>query len=228
MRNLGCLFLFISMIFIPLALLPLLFINNESMQWMRDIQASVFCNPGEVIVNETARFSYMGPGEQRVYTYCFNEETDTLTDIDGQLIVFYVVGFVGFLLFGLTLFIVGMKRSIAKHVNNLGMSNLSGASRTAVTINGQQVNSLPPDVANKFRRAGLGGLIDNINAGIEQSSSANIGGAGFSGVSFGGASGGTGSQSLTDQLKDLEQAYEKRLISKDEYDMMRQRIISGG
>ncbi|MDX2076401.1 MAG: SHOCT domain-containing protein [bacterium] len=64
-----------------------------------------------------------------------------------------------------------------------------------------------PEVHEKLKQFGLGGIVDQFNA-----------------IAFDNMP--NGDKSLTEQLQEVQDAYDKNLITREEYDQLRQRIIN--
>jgi hypothetical protein len=217
MTKLGCLLLFVAPIFLIFAVVPGIY-NSDAMGWIRSLQTQLFCGEDEVISSEGYRESYMRPGEQGISFYCFNETTQEKTNVDGQMMLFSGGIFAGTLILGITLMIIGIPNTASKLAQNFATSSGIRSDLVQTTINPPinihgDVRNMSEADKNKLRQAGLGGIISAVSDRIEQ--------GGFSVGNQGQA------KSLTEQLQDLDQAYEKRLISREEYDTMRQRIING-
>lgn len=212
----GCFSVFGMIIFTGFAIVflisPVIFEDSDIARQSINLQSAILCG-GDTYDVQTYRASYHRPGEVGVRFSCVNAQGDA-TDVTGGFILLMcgaiVVPIFGIMLLTAILGISRVKTSIAGFPTKVQSST--------IRVNGQP---LTPEAAQKLRQFGLGSLVDQFNT---ESSSSSFG-AEAGGFSASSPSSSGGGKSLTEQLKDLQQAYDKHLISTEEYNLLRQRII---
>ncbi len=175
---------------------PLFFADTAFAEQSKQFQGSLLCGENDTYAIETYKSSYHEPGEVGVLFFCVDAEGKE-TDVTGGFIILVLVAFI--VPFFLLMFL-GLQRGASKTANTA----LAGQGEM-IRVNEQPIS---PDAQAKLWQMGLGSVADQM---MNPATTFKVSGD---------------DKSLTEQLKELQEAYDKNLITREEYDQLRQRIIN--
>ncbi len=178
-------------------MLPLLFEGNETVNAMH---TTLLCDTGETFETRFRTESDLRGTVRGGHVYCVAEDGDgEPTLVTEKSILYAMAGFTVPFLVGLVIGISALQKSAAKASDSIVRSSFTvgvGSGKThSYTLDPNSV-----DVATLLRQFG----IDNAEVKHVVSRS---------------------NKTLTEQLQDLQTAYDKRLISKEEFDRLRQEVL---
>lgn len=168
---------------------------------------SFVCSPNEELVIERNRWSLPNGERGENITFFCEIEPGQQRSVTDAVVPIFIAGFAIPLMLGIFMIIAGAAKGAKTMTNNLGsqmnsyLADFDQGDGVARTVNVQSnMQNIPPETRDMIENM-LGCVITNAT----QASSPNI--------------------SLSDRLQQLEEAYEKRLISQEEYDKVRQAIL---
>lgn len=198
-------------------LAPLLFAEMPVAQLSDQIQESIFCGTGESYSLETFREEYHEPGELGMRAICQAENGQRrevtgwmVLVLAGMIVLPMALGFVG-------LMTIARRRPARSTPYETSYMRISG-----------DVDQLTPEVQEKLRRVGLGGVVDLVE---QQRRGASDDAPSVYGMSMGDFNRklqerpAAGGKSLAQKLQDLAEARDRRHISDEEYETLRKRIL---
>jgi uncharacterized membrane protein len=225
--------------------LLVVFLSMPDNETATNFMESLHCEPDESLLVRKGQYTFSTAtrsGGQTMNYYCLNA-SEVERDVTGQVVLTLIAAFTVPFLIGLFLFmwgIFGIVRSkTRKFTQNIlgGVPGLTGTntagfgvgsspfgdqpapgvsrvSSTTVTVDGKQTNlsSMPPETARILQQTlgKLGMSLDEIQEAAAQST-----------VSAGGNVQGT----LVDRLQQLQDAYNRGLITSEEYERTKQAIL---
>lgn len=200
----GCLFSVILSILafavMGFFMLPLMFEGNETvMEW----QAAVLCKSGETFTTDFRTQTDLRGTVRGGQVYCVDESGD-YTNVTGKSIVYAGGGFAVFFIIGLVFGMRSIARTAQDGIGQLLQPHMKGAGAggtVRVSSGSYQIDPGKVDVNALLKQFGVEG------ADLRQIDT------------------GSG-RTLTEQLKDLQTAYDKQLITREEYERLRQEIIN--
>lgn len=179
-------------------MLPLLFEGNESVM---AIQAAVLCGPGETFTTDFYTMSDLRGTARGGQVYCVAED-GTRTEATGKSMLYAMIGFIVPFMLGLFLAMRGASKQSQGSLDDLlAASGQGGFTSGSVQVDRRtyEIDPKSVDVKALLQQFGI-----DAGDGVQ--------------VQRGGGS-------LTEQLKDLQAAYDKQLITREEYDRLRQQIL---
>lgn len=199
----GCLFSVILSILafavMGFFILPLIFEGNETvMEW----QAAVLCKSGETFTTDFRAQTDLRGTVRGGQVYCV-DENGAFTNVTSKSIVYAGGGFTLFFLLGLFLGIRSISMTAQDGIGQLLQPHMQGGAAggsVQVSRSSYQIDPGKVDLNALLKQFG----VENVD--LEQ-------------IDRG------GSRTLTEQLKDLQTAYDKQLITREEYERLRQEII---
>jgi hypothetical protein len=180
-------------------MLPLLFEGNETiMAW----QAAVLCEPGQTFATDFYTERDLRGTRRGGQVYCVGADS-TRVNVTEKSVIYALVGFTVPFIIGLVFSTRGMQRRSRARVNGIlgaHLDNLPASGSVQIDRRTYQLDPKSVDVNALLQQFGLSDA-----GGVQAQRS--------------------GGGSLTEQLKDLQTAYDRQLITKDEYDRLRQQIL---
>lgn len=173
---------------------------------MSGIIKAIVCEPYETMIVERVGWTDYGESGENHYYYC-EIEPGQQREVTGPAVLVLIAGFAGPLVAGILLITIGsmglVRRRVSNFTNNMEdylstVPHVASGSSTVIDLRGNSGN-IPPQTQE---------LINSVLGG-------------FAGT----VAQATGKGSLTQRLQQLDEAYENDLISKDEYDRVRQAIL---
>jgi hypothetical protein len=184
-----------------------LFMSISNAPQTTAISQSLVCESGEKYVEVLGSVVRDGTRTLGREFSAFCEGDGTRREVTPQAFALKAAMFVVPFLLGLFLFLIAIFRIttratrsfIGRAVATSAVVTRPGQSVSRITINGQEVDQMPPEVDQMLK--------------------------GLFGESFAAQNGGQNRASLTDRLRQLQEARDAGLISRDEYERVRQQIL---
>lgn len=185
-----------------------LFMSISNAPQTTAISQSLVCDSGEKYVEVLGSVVRDGTRTLGREFSAFCEGDGTRREVTPQAFAVKAAMFVVPFLLGLFLFLIAIFRITTRATRafigravttNAVVATRPGQSVSRITINGQEVDQMPPEVDQLLK--------------------------GMFGESFVAQNGGQNRASLTDRLRQLQEARDAGLISKDEYERVRQQIL---
>jgi len=204
----GRLFIFLGivLIFVGVGLMIAVF-SVSDVPFIEDIMVEQFCEPSETSITHASRLSFSGTQNSTSVWFCDDNEGNQ-REITNQIGLTAVVVFLVPFLTGMFMTFLGawrIQRSFTKNImSNLGLQSTDGV-QVYTTQGGTTIDMRSGKVSPQQQ--------EQVNQILQSVSSA-----------FGAPA---SSSSLADRLKQLEDAYNQGLISREEYDRTRQAILDG-
>lgn len=187
--------------------------TGEDAGTIHELRKSFLCQPDDQLVYRyQMRMSSSGMSQGN-FLYCISPSGEE-TDVTMQSMIYVFGGFMVPFNIGLVITIVAAQKMKTQATTDLMSQALGGTLNDAIARGSVQVTkqnyTVSPD--NFDLDAFLKQLNINDPDIVQTTSSSRS---------------SSGSKTLTEKLKDLQTAYDKHLISKEEYDRLRQRILDG-
>jgi hypothetical protein len=192
--------LLLGIVLMVVAMIALVMGLSNSPQTIAISQALV-CQPGEKYSEALGRSVYSGTESMGREFFAYCESDGSRRDVTPQAFAVKAGMFAVPFVLGLLLFVFGIFVMVWRGSRSLigqvvtATTSGSGQPVSKIIVNGQPVDSMPPEIDQMLK--------------------------GF----FGDSTQPQNRANLTDRLRQLQEAYDARLISKDEYERVRQQIL---
>lgn len=194
--RLGCFFILLVLIIPLIAFMPLFMSPSEIPAPINDGLTALICGGDKQLIRETFRASYHEPGEVGINLYC-EDEQGTRTDATGRMVLVLMGSIIVPTLLMIAWGTMASKNVVGQVGQVIRRAPYNTTSTTTYTMSAGEFDQVKHSL-------GLGDLnLDDIVRNQQPQATGDF----------------------VAQLKQLDEAYEKRLINREEYDEARQRLL---